>query len=332
MTDFSSLKAGDFVEGAFAIRSTDGAGEGLRDYSNKPGGFFVLRLGNKTGDMTVKYWGGKNPETAKNLFSSLAVGDVLSVKGKCMHDSYSKETVISVNEEVRYGSPEEYLKKMASGEFDASEFLPSLPAEKIQALAESLTVTIDSVTNPHLKSLLKTVFEDELFKLSFQRSPAARNNHHNYVGGLLEHSLNVAKLCEEMCSFYNLDRDLLITGALLHDSGKTSEYAASASIEITDEGRLIGHIQMGAENISRKTGEIEGFPIELKNKIIHMILSHHGELEYGSPKRPAFPEAIALFHADYMDSSVKNTLQELEGKADEPWIYSKILRRHLTTK
>lgn len=332
MTDFSSLKAGDSVEGAFAIRSIDGAGEGLREYSNKPGVFFVLRLGNKTGDMTLKYWGGKNPETAKALFTSLAVGDVVSVKGRCMHDSYSKEAVIAINEEVRYGSPEEYVKKAAPGEFEASEFLPSLPAEEISALTQKLDEIIGSISNQYLKALLTSFFQDETFKKSFLRSPAARTNHHNYVGGLLEHSVNVAKLCDTICGFYKLDRDLLITGALLHDSGKIDEYNATASIEITEEGRLIGHIQIASETASRKTSEIEGFPIELRNKIIHMILSHHGELEYGSPKRPAFAEAIALFHADYMDSSVKNTLQEIEGRADEPWIYSKILRRHLTTK
>lgn len=332
MIDVKSLKDGDSVEGAFAVRSVDGVGEGLRDYSKKTGRFFVLRVGNSGGDISLKYWGGKNPDAVSALFSSLAVGDVISVKGRCTNDSYSKQLVISVNEEVRYGSPEEYVKKAEPGEFDASDFLPTLPEDVIDRLKAELTEFIRSISKSDLKNLVSSFFDDETFRKSFEKSPAARQNHHNYLGGLLEHSVNVAKLCDTICGFYKLDRDLLITGALLHDSGKTHEYSAGASIDITEEGRLIGHIQIAAERVSRKAGAIEGFPEGLRNKIIHMILSHHGELEYGSPKLPAFPEAIALFHADYMDSSVKNTLQEIENRDGEDWIYSKILRRHLTTK
>ncbi len=333
MIEIESLKDGDHVEGVFAVRSIDGAGEGLRDYSNKSGRFFVIRVGKSGGDITLKYWGGRKPEGVSSLFSSLEVGSIVSVKGRCTHDSYSKELVISVNEEVKYGSPPEFLKKVESGEYDPGDFLPSLPKERIEALFSELVGFVQNVKDTHLKSLLEGFFGDGGFSKEFKKSPAARRNHHNYIGGLLEHTVNVAKLCDTIAGFYPMDRDLLITGALLHDIGKTKEYQVTASIDISNEGRFIGHLVLTAEMVGKEIDKIQGFSEAAKNKTIHMILAHHGELEYGSPKVPAFPEAMALFHADYMDAFVKNTLQEIEdsGEGDE-WIYSRSMRRHLHKK
>ncbi len=136
-----------------------------------------------------------------------------------------------------------------------------------------------------------------------------------------------------MSSFYSLDRDLLITGALLHDIGKTKEYQVTASIDISDEGRFIGHLAISAGIVGKEIEKIQDFPDPMKNKIIHMILSHPGKLEYGSPKVPAFPEAMALFHADYMDAFVKNTLQEIEdAQGDDDWMYSRSMSRYLHKK
>jgi 3'-5' exoribonuclease len=333
MIEIGSIKDGDHVEGVFAVRSIDGAGEGLRDYSNKSGRFFVIRVGNSGGDITLKYWGGRKPEGVSSLFSSLEVGSIVSVKGRCTHDSYSKELVISVNEEVKYGSPPEFLKKVDSGEYDPGDFLPSLPKERIDAHFSELEGFVQNVKDSHLKSLLEGFFGASDFSKDFKKSPAARRNHHNYVGGLLEHTVNVAKLCDTIAGFYSLDRDILITGALLHDIGKTKEYQVTASIDISNEGRFIGHLVLAVEMVGKEIDKIPGFSEAVKNKIIHMILAHHGELEYGSPKVPAFPEAMALFHADYMDAFVKNTLQEIEdsGEGDE-WIYSRSMRRHLHKK
>jgi 3'-5' exoribonuclease len=333
MIEIGSLKDGDHVEGLLAVRSIDGAGEGLRDYSNKSGRFFVIRVGNSGGDITLKYWGGRKPEGVSSLFSSLEVGSIVTVKGRCTHDSYSKGLVISVNEEVKYGSPPEFLKLAEDEEIDPEDFLPSLPRERIDALFSELESIVQNVNDTHLKSLLERFFGDDGFSKVFQKSPAARRNHHNYVGGLLEHTVNVAKLCDTIAGFYPMDRDLLITGALLHDIGKTKEYQVKASIDISDEGRFIGHLSLTAEMVGKEIESIQGFSEVVKNKIIHMILSHHGELEYGSPKVPAFPEAMAIFHADYMDAFVKNTLQEIEDAQEgDEWIYSRSMRRHLHKK
>jgi 3'-5' exoribonuclease len=333
MINLKALSDGDAVEGQFAIRSMNGVGEGLRDYSNKPGRFFVIRVGNSAGDITLKYWGGKNPEKVKKLFSSLDVGEVISVKGRCTHDSYSRELVISVNEEAKYGAPQESLGKSPAGEFNPEDFMPALPEETIRALALQLNEIIKNVGDSHLKALLERFFLDQNFSKIFKKTPAARRHHHNYIGGLLEHTINVARLCETICTFYPLDKDLLITGALLHDIGKTKEYVITASVDISDEGRFIGHLPLGAEMVRREIELLEDFPAATKLKVVHMILSHHGELEKGSPKEPAFPEAMALYHADYMDAFVKNTIQEAEGAGEEDeWIYSKSFRRFIHTK
>ena len=332
MINVKSLKDGDLVEGLLALRSKDGKDEGLRSYRDKPGQFFVIRVGNSNGDITLKYWGGKPSEKTAQLFSSIEAGDVVFVKGRCTHDSYSKELVISVNEEPKYGAPTEFLKKADEGEYRPEDFMPSLPDEAVEALFTELKGFVEGVKNPHLKILLMRFFADAGFVKAFKRSPAARKNHHNYVGGLLEHSVNVARLCSLINEFYPMDRDLLITGALLHDIGKTREYTVKASVDVTSEGMFIGHLSMTAEMIRKEIEALDGFPQTLAHKVIHMILSHHGELEFGSPKEPAFPEALALFHADYMDASVKNTIQEIEGAPeDAAWIYSKSLKRFLHT-
>lgn len=333
MIEIKSLKDTDLVEGFFAVRSIDGPGEGLRDYSNKSGRFFVIKVGNSGGDITLKYWGGRKPEGVSSLYSSLEAGAIVSVKGRCTNDSYNKELVISVNEEVKYGSPPEFLNLAVESDYNPEDFLSSLPKERITTLATELDEFIQSVIDPHLKSLLELLFGDDSFSTAFKKSPAALRNHHNYVGGLLEHTVNVATLCDTISKFYTLNRDLLITGALLHDIGKTKEYLVKASIDISDEGRFIGHLTLSAEIVGKEIEGIKGFSDAMKNKVIHMILAHHGELEYGSPKVPAFPEAMALFHADYMDAFVKNMLQEIaDSPADDDWIYSRSMRRHLHKK
>jgi 3'-5' exoribonuclease len=329
MKELKTLVNGDLVEGQLAIRSKEGPGEGLRDYSNKSGRFFIIRVGNSKGDITLKYWGGKNPEVVSNLFSILEVGAVVDIRGKCTNDSYSKELVISVNEEGKYGAPKEYLEKVKEGEYKPEDFMPTLSPDNIGKLFSELKVFIQSIENPILKALLQGFFENEEFTMLFKKTPAAKKHHHNYIGGLLEHTVNVAKLSNTLCSLYPLDRDLLITGALLHDLGKTREYSVSASTDVTDEGRFIGHLSLGVQMISQEIEKQTDFPEDVRLKVIHMVLSHHGELEKGSPKEPSFPEAMALFHADYMDAFVKNTIQELEGAEEEDWIYSRSLKRYL---
>ncbi len=327
MIDLKTLAEGDIFEGHLAIRSKDGKGEGLKEYTNKTGMFFVIKVGNATGDVILKYWGGKNPIKPSKLFTSLEEGDVVYIKGRYAFDSYNNEPVISVNEEVKYGSPPEFLKKAASDSFDVKEFVAALPDERIEELFSQLIDFIKGIENQHLKVLLEGFFKDFEFARRFKETPAAKSNHHNYIGGLLEHSVNAAVLSKILAGLYPIDRDLLIAGALLHDLGKMEEYRVSASIEVTEQGRFVGHLMIGSDMVRAAIREMKDFPDDLEWKLIHMLLSHHGELEKGSPKLPAFPEAVALFHIDYLDAFTKNAIQEIEGAGDVDWAYSRSFKR-----
>ncbi|MDI6850346.1 MAG: HD domain-containing protein [bacterium] len=190
--------------------------------------------------------------------------------------------------------------------YDIRHFLPSSSVNPSK-LEEDLKSFIRKINNPQLKTLLKRIFlDDEDFKKKFLLAPAARFYHHNFVGGLAEHTLQIARVAEAISELYDVvDRDLLIAGALLHDIGKVYEMEYTPDIDFTDEGRLFGHLIIGYEIVSKKIHEIEvlnKFPAELRMKILHMILSHHGELQYGSPVRPMFLEAQILHFLDDLDA------------------------------
>lgn len=316
--DVSTLQDGKEAKGVFAVTSRDGKGEGIREYAG--GKFFSVKIGNRTGEMPLKYWGAKSSADVAAIFNSLAVGDLVEVQGRVKYDSYDKCIAVHVNEEVKYGEAKGYVRKLGEDELKAvsfSDFIRSLPEDKIEEMMLEVHRLVESIGEESIKELLNAFFLDERFASRFKASPAAKKRHHAYIGGLLEHSLNVAKLCEKLGSFYNLNRDLLIAGALLHDIGKVREYVMrGGSIDISEEGKLIGHIVIGEEEIRDKIKKAEEkngkFAGELKLKLLHMVVSHHGELENGSPKEPKFPEALALYLCDLADSQVKNMSQENE--------------------
>ena len=173
----------------------------------------------------------------------------------------------------------------------------------------------DSVNEPHLKALLDTFFrQDTEFVGVFRKSSAAKSIHHSFIGGLLEHTLGVVKLCDMYCSYRSsLDRDLLITAAIFHDIGKTKELSPFPYNDYTDEGQFMGHIVTGAEMINDGIKKIEGFPESLRLRLIHCILAHHGEYEFGSPKKPAILEALALHYADNTDAKLQSFEEALEA-------------------
>ncbi|MFQ5888287.1 MAG: 3'-5' exoribonuclease YhaM family protein, partial [Candidatus Hydrothermarchaeales archaeon] len=303
----------------FAIRDK----QGPSDYRNKPGKYFILEVGNKSGNINVTYWGGANEEKILSLHNDLQIGDIVKISGQTRFDTRKKQLAIHINEEPRYGAPQGYIKKVDPTKVDVSEFLPTVDRD-IEKMYNELKSYIKEVQNPSLKSLLTVFFEDEDFVLKFKRAPAAKSKHHNYIGGLLEHNLGVIRLCSNICEYYpSLDRDLLIAGAILHDIGKIPEYKLSASIDFSNEGMLVGHIVLGSKMVSDAINGIEGFPENLRLKLLHMVVSHHGRLEYGSPVSPKFPEAVALHHADFQDSNVKNILQKIDesGDIEGDWTY-----------
>ena len=224
------------------------------------------------------------------------------------------------------------LRKAGEGEYDPADYLPS-SRFKTEEMYQELLSYVESVKNPFLSELLKSYFvRDEAFIRAFQRCSAAKSVHHGFIGGLLEHTLSVTRLCSYYAKAYPiLNRDLLITAAILHDVGKTRELSAFPSNDYTDDGQLLGHIMIGAEMIHDRAREISGFPEKLENELKHCILAHHGELEYGSPKKPALAEAVALNLADNTDARME-TLRELFEASDgtAEWLgYSRIFESNI---
>ena len=202
------------------------------------------------------------------------------------------------------------IRKADEGEYDPADYLP-VSERSINEMYSELLGYISSVKNPNLNKLLSMFFkEDEKFIKQFKNHSAAKSVHHSFVGGLLEHTLNVTKLCDFYSSTYPIiNRDLLITAAIFHDVGKTVELSLFPENDYTDDGQLLGHIVIGVEMIGEAIRKIDGFPVKLSTELKHCILAHHGEFEYGSPKKPALVEAVALNFADNTDAKME-TMKE----------------------
>ncbi len=259
-----------------------------------------LILQDKTGTLDAKIW---DPDSQgidgfETLDYICVVGDVTSFQG-----------ALQLNvKRVRRAQP---------GEYDPKDFLP-VSSRDIGAMYEELEGYINTIQNPWLKKLLSGFFlEDKEFAGRFKAHSAAKSVHHGFIGGLLEHTLAVTGLCEAFCRQYPiLNRDLLLTAAMFHDIGKLEELSGFPANDYTDAGQLLGHIVIGTEWIGEHMRKISGFPKRLGNELKHCILAHHGELEFGSPKKPALIEAVALHFADNMDSKME-TLKEAFSSVPE---------------
>ena len=217
------------------------------------------------------------------------------------------------------------------GEYDPADYLP-ISDKGIDKMYQELLGIIDSIENPYLKALLDEFFrKDESFIKRFRQSSAAKSVQHGFVGGLLEHTLSVVKLCDYYCSTYPvLNRDLLLTAAMCHDIGKTKELSLFPENDYTDEGQLLGHIVMGAEMIGEKAAKVSGFPKGLEGELKHCILAHHGEYEFGSPKKPALVEAMALNLADNTDAKMQTFTEILKGAQNDGWLgYNRLFESNL---
>jgi 3'-5' exoribonuclease len=258
----------------------------------------------------------------KRLYESFNTGDVVQVRTG-MVENYEDRLQISVNENT--GG----VRKCAHNEYDVTDFLPALSEERIIELYETVKKELKTIQNEPLKNLLASFFDDPEFVKLYMHSPSAISHHHNYVGGNLEHTVGVVRLCKNITEMYpNVNKDLLLCGALLHDIGKLKEYTYAAAIDVSDEGNFIGHIVIGEQWIREKIQGLKAngkeFSNELENQVVHLILSHHGKLEWGSPKIPKLVEACILHQADLMDSQVKNYLQMIEDakkQTDEDWTF-----------
>lgn len=274
-----------------------------------------LILQDKTGTIDAKIWdpNSQGIDDFDILDYIEIVGDVTSFAGALQ---------ISVKR----------ARKVSEGEYDPADYLP-VSENSTDDMFGALLEFIHGVKNPYLAQLLEKLFvEDKEFIKEFQGHSAAKTVHHSFMGGLLEHTLSVARLCDYFANAYPIvNRDLLITAALCHDIGKTKELSSFPLNDYTDDGQLLGHIVIGAEMLHDVIRQIPDFPVKLESELKHCILAHHGELEYGSPKKPALAEAVALNLADNADAKME-TLTEVfaSAGAKKEWLgYNRLFESNL---
>lgn len=275
------IRAGNKIEDNFLVTGKNMA------YSQKGAPYLVMKLRDNTGEIEGRVW-----DNAGEIEKKFRKGDVIRVS--CRAVSFKNIIQLSITDVAR----------LESMDFEPSDYLPVSKHDIGEMFAELLAI-IETVDSPHLKTLLRNFMADEGTAEKFRKVPAAKGLHHVYVGGLLEHTLSVTRLIDKIAGHYPaVNRDLLIAGGIIHDIGKTKELTCDSIIEYTDEGRLIGHIVIGLEMLDLQIAQIEDFPPQLAVGLRHLILSHHGMLEFGSPKRPKTVEAVILHQIDDMDAKV----------------------------
>ncbi len=303
------IKSGDKVCEVFL------AAEKNLAYSQKGSPYLNLRLRDKTGEVDGKIW-----ENALAWDKAFKKGDLVRIQGRAL---LFKNTIqLSIIE----------LKKVEDGDVELADFFPVARGDHARMFAGILAY-VEQVKTPCLAALLRAFFADEAVMGLFRRAPAAKGFHHVYIGGLMEHTLSVVRLLDQAAAHYaGIDRDLLITGGILHDIGKIHEFSFERIVEYSDPGRLIGHIVMGVEMVDAKIAAIPAFPERTAMELRHLILSHHGVLEYGSPKRPKTLEALIVHFVDDLDAKV-NAFQEYIREArdeESDWTpYHRLFDRYI---
>lgn len=259
--------------------------------------YFSLTLQDKTGNLDGKVWNVGSGGIEE--FSSM---DYINVSGRV--------TCFQGNLQLNI----DRVRKCSEDEYDPGDYMPCTK-KNVEEMYQELTKVIATVKEPHLKTLLENFFvKDQDFQKKFRVHSAAKSVHHGFIGGLLEHTLGVTKMCDYFAKAYPIiNRDLLITAAMFHDMGKMQELSAFPENDYTDEGQLLGHIYIGAHLVENAAANIEGFPERLRRELLHCILAHHGELEYGSPKKPAIIEAFALNFADNADAKFQTLMELMSG-------------------
>lgn len=276
--------------------------------------YYSVRLQDKTGVGDGKIW------DLNDGINSFGTGDYIKVDA----------TVVSFQGSIQYNIKR--VRVAQEGEYDPKDYIPATEYN-VEEMYEEFVGYIEDMDDPWLKQLATNFFiEDKGFAKSFKAHTAAKTVHHAYMGGLLEHTLYMLRLCDFMTKQYPvLNKSILFSGCMFHDIGKLKELSEFPIIEYTDEGQLIGHIIIGIEWLSKKIDEIPKFPPTLANLLKHMIIAHHGELEYGSPKKPELIEAIALHYIDNMDAKMKTftTLMKASGEQDDWLGYQRMFESNL---
>jgi 3'-5' exoribonuclease len=268
--------------------------------ANRNGNLYLqMVLRDRTATIDARQWNAGEP-----VFRSFEVGDFVQVKGKVQLFQGALQLILT------------HLERTDSGRVNLADFLPQSDQD-VNKLLERLRGILLKLSNPHLRALIECFLMDDEFVRGFCQAPAGVRNHHAYLGGLIEHVVTILEAAERILPIYpNLDRDLLLAGIFLHDIGKVRELSYARAFAYTDEGQLIGHIVIGVEMLNEKVAKVpdltgEPFPKELLLRLKHMILSHHGSYEFGSPRLPMTPEAIALHHLDNFDAKVHTFTRDI---------------------
>ncbi len=276
--------------------------------------YYSLTLQDKTGTINAKVW-----DLNKNI-QNFEANDFIKIEGTVL--VYNGDHQLKVTK----------IRKSREGEYFVDDYVP-VTEKNIDNLHSALLRHIDGITNKYIKELLENIFiKNENIAKKIKTHSAAKVMHHGYSGGLLEHTVSIADICEYLSSHYKfVDKNILIAGALLHDVGKIYELSAFPENDYTDDGKLLGHIIMGVEIITKESENIAEFPHELKSMLKHCIIGHHGELEYGSPKLPSTLEAYVLHLADTLDSKVKMFEEHFSNnKQQTTWVgYNRALNRDM---
>ena len=291
-----------------------------KDVRQKKSGdlYLSLTLADRTGEVDAKMW-----DNAAEAIDTFVRDDFVRVKG--LMQVFQNRPQLTLHK----------IQPVAETEIDVADYFPASKRDRDEMFRE-LEGWIAGMANPHLKALLELIFADEEIAKAFRTAPAAKTVHHGWIGGLIEHVLSLCQLAKFTASHYaNIDFDLLMAGVILHDIGKISELKYARSFSYSTEGQLLGHILIGLRMVEEKLRLVPDFPPKLRDLLLHLIASHHGELEYGSPKVPLFPEAMLLHHLDNLDSKMEcmRGLIERDRQIEGEWTgYSSALERTVLKK
>lgn len=290
MRYIDSLREGERVNEIYLVKSRNSA----LTKAGKPYDNVILQ--DKTGTLDAKIWdpGSVGIDEFDAMDYVAVTGDITSFQG-ALQCSIKR------------------ARKVSAGEYDPKDYLPTSDYD-VEEMYRELLAYVDSVKNPYLQQLLCAFFKNPTIEEQFKFHSAAKSVHHGFVGGLLEHTVSVTRNCNYFAKAYPiLNRDLLLTASMFHDIGKLKELSTFPENDYTDAGNLLGHIVIGSEWVGEEIIKIDGFPVLLANELKHCILAHHGELEFGSPKKPALIEAIALSFADNIDAKMETVKEMLNG-------------------
>ena len=303
----TDIRAGDRVDDIFVLS------EKILSQKKDGNNFLNVTLSDKTGTIKGVVW-----DNVDQIAAGITSGDFAHVNGSVSDYRGTLQVVIK------------NMEPFSPDRVDPSDFLPKTSRD-IEGMFERLVKRMDSITTDYLKALIDAFFKDKEFVNKFKTAPAGKKMHHAYIGGLLEHTLSMVSLADKIAGHYSgIDRDLLLSGAILHDIGKIDEFEYQFKIDYSDKGRLLNHIVIGIKMVDDKLSGIEHFPEDQMLLLKHLIVSHHGTREFGSPEPPKTIEAVLLNYIDEIDSKV-NAIRDFIASEDpdETWTsYHRLLERH----